>query len=277
MAKRRKHKVRQTIKNCILSFLLMLSIITVAVLIMGKYSMLSERAIIHDGERVQYYSNLTNEIKEHAQYIGEPYGVTMKMANKFFKATEVKRALEGVLHQEVKGAKYTIKTDQIKKRIVDTINDAEPDLKKDQKKQVEAYADKVCAYYKTKIFIPYQKLLAPIINLTDTIALVGVPLGILLAVVLSVYLIASRRLPYHGIRYAAYGILGAGVTLLVVFSAFISEGSIYRFNVSHEYRRRIYTFFIGHEMLMLIFAGIFILIIGGVMMVLAYRNKRFHM
>ena len=96
---------------------------------------------------------------------------------------------------------------------------------------------------------------------------------VLIAIVCIFYLIASRRYVYHGIRYVAYSVIGAGITLLTVFAAAISDGSIYRFNISDVYMRKFFTYWIGHEMLMQVFAGIGFLIAGALLIYMVIRQK----
>ena len=127
--------------------------------------------------------------------------------------------------------------------------------------------------YHKKVYIPGVDTMARVINATDKVALICIPLMVLIAIVCIFYLIASRRYVYHGIRYVAYSVIGAGITLLTVFAAAISDGSIYRFNISDVYMRKFFTYWIGHEMLMQVFAGIGFLIAGALLIYMVIRQK----
>jgi uncharacterized membrane protein YidH (DUF202 family) len=74
-------------------------------------------------------------------------------------------------------------------------------------------------------------------------------------------------------RYIAYSVLGAGATLLTVFSALISNGFIYKFNISDTYMRRFFTYYIGHEFLMLVFVGIGLIVMGVLLVLIISRKK----
>ena len=65
---RHKHKIRQTIINYLLSFILMLSLVVVEVMPIGKINFLSERAVLHASEKTHYYFNLKNEV-ENEEYV----------------------------------------------------------------------------------------------------------------------------------------------------------------------------------------------------------------
>lgn len=127
--------------------------------------------------------------------------------------------------------------------------------------------------YQKKILIPGIDSIVKMISVSDKVVIIGIPILLLIAILCMFYLISSRRYAYHGMRYVAYGFLGAGITLVTVFAGFISDKSIYRMNISDVYMRKFYTFWIGHEMLMQVFAGIAFLLAGAVVIYLVIRQK----
>jgi hypothetical protein len=239
----------------------------------GKYSMLTVRAVIHDCERINYFDDICDEMATEAYYLGIPYGLNKKSVKGVFVPSEVKKDLTSVLKSLKKDEKYTVDSYDIATRIENNVIKQNGKLTADEKESLKAYTNQIRKMYQEKMYIPGIEYIAKVIAISDNIALIGIPILLIIAILCTFYLISSRRYVYHGLRYVAYSFLGAGITLLTVFAGCISNAFIYRFNISDVHMRKFFTFWLGHEMLMQAFVGIAFLLTGGVIIYLVFRQK----
>jgi hypothetical protein len=256
-----------------MAFILMLSLIGISLLSVGKYSMLSSHGVIHACDRIEYYNSLRKEIKKEAYYMGIPYGIKKKCLDGVFTNEQIRSDMSNALTSQIQEKHYTIETEQIKTAITENVEEVMGELSSEQKESLDAYVDEVAKLYREKMVIPGSEYLAKMINVSTKIAVVGIPIFVLLAILCVFFLISTRKYSYHGLRYVVYGTLGAGITLLTIFAGLISNAFIYRFNISDVYMRKFYTFLIGHEMLMQAFVGIGLLIAGAIMIYMVVRQK----
>lgn len=264
---------KREISSFIMAFILMLSIMCISLLGFGKYSMFSMHGVIHTCDRIEYYDGLRKEMKQQAYYMGIPYGIKKKYLDGVFTNKQIRSDMYDVLSAQVQGESYTVKTEQIKAKITENVEEKLGKLTDQENESLQQYMNEVEKMYQEKMIIPGSEYIADMINLNTRIALIGIPVFVLIAIVCIFLMISIRKYWHHGLRYVVYGVLGAGITLLTVFSAFISNGFIYKFNISDPYMRKFYTFFIGHEMLMQVFVGIGLLLAGFIMIYIVFRQK----
>lgn len=270
---RRKKRTTRVIARYIITFVLMLCLMGISLLGYGKYSMLSVHGVVHACERVKYFEDICSEMKTEAYYLGIPYGISKKNLSGVFQPKEVARDIEAIVASMKDGNTPRIDTYNIRKKIEEKVEGKNNKLNQEQKKSLDAYISQVEKMYQKKIYIPGIGYIIKMINVTNKVAIIGIPILLLIAIICIFYLISSRRYLYHGLRYVAYGFIGAGITLVTVFAGFISDKSIYRMNISDVYMRKFFTFWIGHEMLMQVFAGIAFLLVGAVVIYLVIRQK----
>lgn len=269
----RMRRGRRTIVSYVLAFVLMLSLMCVSLLVFGKYSMLSERAVMHSCDRIEYYDDICDEMSTEAYYMGIPYGIEKKCLKNVFTSKQIRADMSVVVEAKINEEKLFIKTDHIREKITENVIKQNGELTEAQKQSLEAYIIEVEKMYQKKMVIPGIDYIAKAINISTKVALVCVPLAVLIAIVCAFWLISMRRLAYRGLRFVVYGILGAGITLVTVFAAMISNGFIYRFNISNAYMRKFFTYYIGHEMLMQVFSGIGMLLAGAILIYVVMRQK----
>ena len=270
---RRRHRGRQIVKNYLLSFVLMLSIMFISLMGMGKYSMLSARAVIHTCDRISYFDDIRDEMKTYSYRMGIPYGIEKKDLKKVYNSKQIRQDVYNVFKAQLAGVEYEINTDDIEQKLLNNVVENHGQLDAKQQESFDVYSEKVQGYYKSKMIIPTSEYIAKMINYSNRIALIGIPVAIFIAIMCMFFLISTRRRTYHGLRYVAYGFFGAGITLLTVFAAMISNGAIYKFNISDVYMRKFFTYWIGHEMLMQVFVGILLNLVGGILIYMVYRQK----
>lgn len=270
---RHKHRIRQAVINYLLAFILMLSIIVIVVGGVGKWSFASEHAIIHAGDRSHYYYHLKNEIEQNAIDIGKPFGVDKECIKGVFKSEEVKDDVVKTLDEKVSDEKEIIDVGEIDRRIRTNVEKKEGSLTADQTNSLNVYIKKVQSMYMQKLHFPTEELMATIINKTDSLAWIAIPLAVVIGFFCAFYLIVSRHYAYHGLRFVIYGILGAGALITVGFSAIVSNGSFYNYNLTDSYMKDFYGYYVGHVMLISVIYGIAVLVIGLIGIFLVYRQK----
>ena len=270
---RHKHRIRQAVINYLLAFILMLSIIVIVVGGVGKWSFASERAIIHAGDKSHYYYHLKNEIEQNAIDIGKPFGVDKECIKGVFKSEEVKDDVVKTLDEKVSDEKEIIDVGEIDRRIRTNVEKKEGSLTADQTNSLNVYIKKVQSMYMQKLHFPTEELMATIINKTDSLAWIAIPLAVVIGFFCAFYLIVSRHYAYHGLRFVIYGILGAGALITVGFSAIVSNGSFYNYNLTDSYMKDFYGYYVGHVMLISVIYGIAVLVIGLIGIFLVYRQK----
>lgn len=177
------------------------------------------------------------------------------------------------LSAELEGETTVIKTDFLRSDIKSNVTRQMGKLTQKQEESLNKYIVEVEKMYQKKMVVPGLEYIAKMINIATKLLLIVVPICVLLAILCMFYLISTRSQVYRGMRYITYAVLGAGITLLTVFAAFISDGFIYRFNISDVFMRRFYTYYIGHEFLMQVFTGIGFLILGCIMIYMIKRKK----
>ena len=270
---RHKHRIRQAVINYLLAFILMLSIIVIVVGGVGKWSFASERAIIHAGDKSHYYYHLKNEIEQNAIDIGKPFGVDKECIKGVFKSEEVKDDVVKTLDEKVSGEKGIIDVGEIDRRIRTNVEKKEGSLTADQTNSLNVYIKKVQSMYMQKLHFPTEELMATVINKTDSLAWIAIPLAVVIGFFCAFYLIVSRHYAYHGLRFVIYGILGAGALITVGFSAIVSNGSFYNYNLTDSFMKDFYGYYVGHVMLISVIYGIAVLVIGLIGIFLVYRQK----
>lgn len=270
---RQSKRTARVIARYIITFVLMLCLMGISLLGYGKYSMLSVHGVVHSCERVEYFEDICKEMKNEAYYLGIPYGISKKELSGVFDKKEVTKDIVNIIVAKKKGDIPRIDSYDVRKKIEENVAAKNGTLTEEQKKSLNAYITQVERMYQKKIVIPGIDYIVEMIRVTDKVAIIGIPVLLLLAIICIFYLISSRRYVYHGLRYVAYGFLGAGITLVTVFAGLISDKSIYRMNISDVYMRKFFTFWIGHEMLMQVFAGIGFLLAGAVVVYLVIRRK----
>lgn len=269
-----KKRTKVDIISYILSFILMIALMGISILSLGKYSMLSNHGIIHTCDRISYYEGISDEMKTQAHYMGIPYGITKSGVKGVFSPKHIRKDMIKVLEAQMNGKEWQINTEKIRNKITANVEKQQKHtISESEQESLNAYIELIEDMYIRKMVIPGAKYLVNASNSWTKIAMVGIPACILIAVLCIFFLISMRRYFYHGLRYVVYGVLGAGVTLLITFSAMISNGFIYKINISDVYMRKFYTFLWGHEMLMQAFAGIGLLLAGMILIYIIYRQK----
>lgn len=267
--KRRK----QTIISYIMSFILMLSLMCISLLSLGKYSMLSEHGVMHSCDRIEYYDDICDEMSKEAYYLGIPYGIEKKCLKDVFTKKQVRADMLTVLRNQIAEEKPLIKTYDIRNKISENVVKQYGELNATEQRSLQTYITEVEKMYQKKMVIPGSDFITEAIRMSTKVALVGIPLAILIAILCTFLLISIRKYAYHGLRFVVYGVLGAGITIVTVFAAMISNGFIYKFNISDVYMRKFFTYYIGHEMLMQVFAGIGMLLAGAILIYVVIRQK----
>ena len=264
---------KQTVLSYIMAFLLMLSLMCISLLSLGKYSMLSSHGIMHTCDRIKYYEDICDEMGSEAYYRAIPYGIEKKCLKGVFTEEQVRADMLTVVNAQILDNKTVVKTDAIRQKIFENVTKYNGELNETQKQSLQKYITEVEKMYQKKMVIPGMDYIAKAIRLFSTMALIGMPVAVLIAIVCIFLLVSMRKYAYHGMRFVAYGILGAGTTLVTVFAALISNGFIYRFNISNAYMRKFFTYYIGHEMLMQVFAGIGMILAGAILIYVIFRQK----
>lgn len=270
---RRNKRTTRIIVRYVITFLLMVCLIGISLLAYGKYSMLSVHGVVNSCERVKYFEDICEEMETEAYRLGIPYGITKKEIKGIFVEKDIRRDVTNTIVTMKNENKPRIDTYDLRKRIEEKIETKEGKLNEQQKESLNNYIFQVESMYQEKIYIPGIDVIVQLIRITDKIILIAIPLLLLIAIICIFYLISSRRYVYHGLRSIAYSFIGAGVTLVTVFAGLISDRSIYRFNISDVYMRKFFTFWIGHEFLMQVFAGIMLLLMGALFVYLVIRQK----
>lgn len=270
---KRKKSVSRVVISLILSFILMLTLICLSIFVIGKYSMLSVHGVMNACDRIEYYEGINTEMTTLSYEKGIPFGIKKKHVKNVFDNEKIKEDMTNILVAQINNEEYLVETDEIREKITENVIEEYGDLDEKQKESLNAYLVDISNMYMDKMVIAGSSFFTPIITMWTKVITIGIPVCILIASICIFILIVTRRKIYKGLRYVAYSILGAGVTLTTVFSASISNGFIYRFNISDVYMRKFYTFWIGHEMLIQVFAGIGMLLTGGVLIYVIYRQK----
>ena len=270
---RHKHKIRQTIVNYLLSFILMLSIATVVVVAVGKWSFCSERSIHHASEKTHYYFNLKNDMEQQAVNMGIPFGIDKACLKGAFAESEVKRDVNKVLSEKVNGEKVIVDFGDIDHRIRANVEKVNGKLSAKQTESLNAYIDKVKDMYVKKIHYPNEDMMATYISKSTKVAWIAIPLAAIIGFFCAFYLVVSRHYAYHGLRYVVYGVMGAGALIAVGFAAIISNGAIYHYNITESFMKQFYVYYLGHVLLMYVVFGISILVFGLIGIFLVFRQK----
>lgn len=270
---RHKSRRNKAIISYILSFILMLLLMFISLLTLGKYSMLSERGVMHSCDRIEYYDDMCEEMKSEAYYMGIPYGIEKKCLKKVFTSKQVRKDMLKVLEAQISEEKVIVNTEHVREKIKANVVKQNGELTENQQQSLDAYIVEVEKMYQKKMTIPGSDYIVKAIRMSTEVALIGVPVAVLIAILCSFLLISMRRSAYRGLRFVIYGILGAGITLVTVFAAMISKGFIYRFNISNAYMRKFFTYYIGHGMLMQVFVGIGLLLAGAILIYVVTRQK----
>lgn len=292
-------QVKKNIISYLLSFLLMISLISLSLISFGSYSMFSIHGIEHSCEKVGYYICLKSEIMQSAYDLAIPYGLDQTFLKKETKKTNSKqkviitRYIDGnivflddvfseekiredvntVIQAKVQNKAYQIDTSNLKTKINDKAKKELGKITKNQQESLDEYTKKIEEIYRKKMVIPSIGYIARGVQLVNKVIWFVIPLSILL-IFLSIFLLISiRSVLYKGLRFVSYGILGAGATLAVVGAAAISNGAVYKYNISNAFMRRFFTFFVGHEMLMQTLCGIGMLIVGAILVFITARMK----
>lgn len=270
---RHKHRIRQAVINYILAFILMLSVVVIVAGGVYKWSFASKRAIMHAGERTHYYYHLKNEIEQTALNIGKPFGIDKDDVVGVFKANEVESDVSKALDEKLNNEKEIIDLGDIDKRIRANVEKQNGGLSADQTNSLNVYIKKVQDMYMKKIHFPTEKVMVEVINKSTTIAWIAIPLAVVIGFLSAFYLIVSRHYAYHGLRFVIYGLLGAGALITVGFSAIVSNGSFYNYNLTDSFMKDFYGYYVGHVMFISVIYGIGVLVLGFIGIFLVYRQK----
>ena len=270
---RHKHKVRQTIVNYLLSFILMLCITVVVVMAVGKWSFLSEQAILHANNKTHYYYNLKNEMEQKAIDMGVPFGIERECIKGVFDENEVKQDVIKVFEEKLKNQKNIIDVANIEHRIRTNVEKKNGKLNATQTESLNVYIKKVQDMYTKKLHYPTEDFMVKYINASTKVAWIAIPLAAIIGFFCMFYLVFSRHYAYHGLRYVVYGVMAAGILISVGFSAIISNGAIYHYNITESFMKQFYVYYLGHILLMYVIFGIGILVFGLIGIFLVYRQK----
>jgi hypothetical protein len=213
----------------------------------------------------------TTQIKQVTKSNVEIEGIVF--LDEVFSVDKIQSDVENNLKAKVYGKEFTIKTDEMEKKLLETVQKSKKDLTDEEKESLNAYSAQVMEVYKSKIPLPTLPIIVKGINVFSKIIWFTIPISILVGLLCIFAIMSMRTETYRGLRFVAYGVLGAGITLTTVCAAMISNGSIYRLNISNAYMRRFFTYLLGHEMLMQVFAGVVMLVCGGIMVYAIARIK----
>lgn len=300
-----RRKIKKDIICYFLSFILMLSLIMLSFSALGTYSMFSIHGVTYTADRIDYYDFLKSEMMQQAYDLAIPYGLDeilsikneenaiegeetseIKQVTKnnveiegivfldeIFSVDKIQNDMENLLKAKVDGKTYTIETEEMEKKLHQLVKTAKKDFSEKEESSLNAYSEQLMEIYKSRMSFPTLSLIVKGINFCAKVIWIIIPVCIFIALICIFIIMSMRTELYRGLRFVAYGVLGAGITLTTVFAAMISDGSIYRLNISNAYMRRFYTFFIGHEMLMQVFFGVLMLLAGAIMVYSIARIK----
>ncbi len=273
MIKRHKHRGRQAVINYLLSFILALSIIVTIISIVGKVSFASEDAILTAGDQTRYYYSLKNEIEQKAMDFAVPFGINQKCLKKVFDYKQIRSDVKVILDKRIDQENGLIDFSDIERRIKKNVEAKEGTLNDKQLKSLDTYIKKVRKMYYKKIHFPTEDTMVEIIDRVNHIIIISIPVSVVVMILCIFYLIVSRHYAYHGLRFVAYGVLGAGAFLSLVFAAMIQSENIYNYNISDAFMKKFYVYWIGHPFLMSLVCGIGTLLLGAIVIFLVYRQK----
>lgn len=270
---RHKHKVRQTIINYVLSFILMLSIIVIVAGGVCKWSFASRRAVFHAAEKTHYYYHLKNEIEQKSLDLGKPFGIDLDCIKGVFKQGEVKNDVIKTFDEKLYSEKEIIDLGVIDRRIRENVKKKEGSLSASQNNSLNVYIKKVQKMYMEKLHFPTESQMVNLIKYTNTLAWIAIPLAVVIGFFCAFYLVVSRHYAYHGLRYVIYGVLGAGALITVGFAALVSNGKFYNYNLTDSYLKDFYGYYVGHVMLMNVIYGIAVMVLAFIGVFIVYRQK----
>ena len=190
-----------------------------------------------------------------------------------FDKENVKADVEKVLDEKLNNEKNIIDESDIERRIRANVEKKEGSLSAAQTDSLNIYIKKVQKMYVEKLHFPTESLMVTVINKTTDIAWIAFPLAIVIGFISAFYLIVSRHYAYHGMRFVIYGLLGAGTLITVGFSAIVSNGTFYEYNLTNSFMKEYYGYYVGHLMLIEVIYGIGLLVFGLISIFLVYRQK----
>ena len=140
MARRkRKSRRNQMLISYLLSFALMLSLISLSFLVLGKYSMLSVRGVMHSCDRIEYYDDIRKEMYTEACYIAIPFGIEKKCIKKVFNNEQIRKDMQDVLEDQIDGNVFVIDTEHLREKLTANVIEQNGELNEEQQKSLDSY------------------------------------------------------------------------------------------------------------------------------------------
>lgn len=234
---------------------------------------MSERAVIHSADKNQYFYHLKNELEKKSMDYAIPFGISRDCLKNVFDYREIRSDVVKVFDGKLNDQKEIVDVGNIEKRILRNVEKKEGKLNSKQKASLNVYIKKITDMYYKKIHFPTESTMVKMISKSTSVVWISIPLSSFIAIVCAFYMIVSRHYAYHGMRYVAYGIMGAGVFLAVSAAAIISNGFIYNYNITDAFMKMYYVYWIGHPLLMTVISGIAVMFLGLIFIFLIYRQK----
>lgn len=266
----------------------------------GNYSMFSLHGVENTCNRIEYYSFMKSELMQAAYDLSIPFGLDKVLKDdgkvkdnkqkkqkkqsvskdggivfleEAFSEDKIKKDVMAVTKAQIAGKTFKADVQEIKTKVYEETEKKLGKVTQKQKQCVDEYSKQLGELYQKKMAIPGIAYIAKGINIVNKARWFVIPISIFL-ILLSIFLLISMRNTTHrGLRFVSYAFLGAGGTLTTAFAAMISDGAIYKLNISNAFMRRFFTFFMGHAMLIQIFYGIGMLIAGAVLVAVISRMR----
>ena len=168
------------ISGYVLSFITFLLLIVLSVCVILKISVLNKSYVLKHLENLNYYKNISNEIKDDMESYMISSGLDNVVLNDIYTLDEVKSDINSFIEVSYKGEKYNINTDKIKIRLEDNINKyLEENNISFKGKELDEFVSDIINFYCDEVKLynyldDYVKYFAKISNYINIIMIVSI-------------------------------------------------------------------------------------------------------
>lgn len=250
----------------IFSFFLAFFLFFLSVLCVIRFTAGSETYFLKQLDKSNYYESAVDGYNRLLKQNARPTNFPIELFENFVKTVDVIDEMKGSVSAGFHGESFTVNTEEIKQRLVDTtngyINEHQIQIDAQTQSAIDTFIEANTQNYAKLLQFPYIEYLGSGIRILHKVFWIAAALLVVLCAVLAFAQIRMHKSKRRKKRWLAYSLIGAGLMTSVVPAMLLGFKVFERIQIMPEYLYRVITAVLNGTTLTVLIVGIIWILLG---------------
>lgn len=268
-----KEKILGTLFSLFISFFLfvLLFVSVSKVMLMNKGYLLSTL------DKTGYYGDVTDELTLDFKKSAGAAGFEPAIYDDFLKEAEVKKAAVEFINASFQDKNAVVKQTNFKEKLrtylKDVIKNENLVLDKEGEQRLEKYIDINANGYRKYVQFPFIQYIVMGVDMMDRILLFVIGACSILLLFAIFFLYRMRLKKADTLSFLSTAASGAGWMIVLIPALILLGGYTHKIRLEPEYYYKFFLSFLDGYLWMLILCGTALIIVGGILLTIAYKKR----